>query len=122
MSNKKRLDELTSLRFLFILLIFFHHFGLNERWGVMAVTFFFVLSGFCMTIGYKEVVTKRGFSYRDFLIKRAIKFYPLHWICLFVYLVLLRFHIDNWGILGLNFTLFQSFIPIRDVYFSFNAK
>ena len=55
------IKNLTSLRFVFILLIFFHHAGKYAGGGTLAVTFFFVLGGFCMTLGYKDKVFAEGF-------------------------------------------------------------
>ncbi len=77
------IKSLTSLRGIFILFIFFHHcLNLYPGGGTMAVSFFFVLGGFSMTIGYKDKVLKSYFSYKDYLSRRYIKFYPLHWLCL----------------------------------------
>jgi peptidoglycan/LPS O-acetylase OafA/YrhL len=88
----------------------------------MAVVFFFVLGGFSMTLGYKDKVLKTDFSYTQYLTKRCIKFYPLHWLCLFgvVPLALVSFEVHQIPIFIANATLLQSWIPIQKVYFSFN--
>lgn len=47
--------------------------------GYFAVLFFFLLSGFCMALGYSdsfEIVTKN--NYKEYIKKRLIKFYPLY--------------------------------------------
>lgn len=116
--------SLTSLRGIFILFIFFHHcLNLYPGGGSMAVTFFFVLGGFAMTLGYKDRVLSPDFGYKQFLTKRFIKFYPLHWLCILAVTPLLAssFGWKQIPILALNATLLQTWIPIKGVYFSFNA-
>ena len=118
------IKSLTSLRGIFILFIFFHHcLNLYPGGGSMAVTFFFVLGGFVMTLGYKERVLSPDFGYKKFLTKRLIKFYPLHWLCILVFMPLIAFSfsLKQIPILVLNATLLQTWIPIKGVYFSFNA-
>lgn len=118
------IKSLTSLRGIFILFIFFHHcMNLYPGGGSMAVAFFFVLGGVSMTLGYKERVLNGGFNYKQYIGRRLVKFYPLHWICLLVSLPLV-FHslsIGFCGLFGINAVLLQTWIPIRSVYFSFNS-
>lgn len=121
-----RLPQLSSMRFILILMIFLHHMNLFSGGGAIGVASFFVLSGFCMTLGYNDTIIStpfEKFDYLKYLKKRIIKFIPLHWICLLV-VVLLNLpngEIENIPILVSNFTLTQSWIPIQDYYFSFNA-
>lgn len=118
------IKSLTSLRGIFILFIFFHHcLDLYPGGGSMAVAFFFILGGFSMTLGYREKVLKPEFSYRQYITRRCIRFYPLHWLCLLAALplALLSF---SWKLIPLffvNATLTQTLIPLKEVYFSFNA-
>lgn len=117
------IKSLTSLRGVFILFIFFHHcLYIYPGGGTLAVTFFFVLGGFSMTLGYKEKVLKPDFSYKAYITKRCIKFYPLHWICLLAVmpLLLLSFKAQQIPALITNAALLHSWIPIQKVYFSFN--
>lgn len=114
---------LTSLRGIFILFIFFHHcLNLYAGGGSLAVAFFFVLGGFGLTLGYIDRVTKTDFSYRHYLTKRIVKFYPLHWICLLAALPLslLSFKVKQLPILAINAALLQTWVPIKGVYFSYN--
>ena len=85
----------------------------------MAVTFFFVLGGFSMTIGYKDRLLKPEFSYKQFIIRRCIRFYPLHWLGLLLALpmALSSFNIPSFF---LNALLLQTWVPIKSIYFSFN--
>lgn len=117
------IKSLTSLRGIFILFIFFHHcMNLYPGGGTMAVTFFFVLGGFSMTLGYKDRVLKPDFSFREYITKRCVKFYPLHWLTLLaaVPFVLLSFSWKQIPVLFFNASLLQTWIPIKSFYFSFN--
>lgn len=118
------IKSLTSLRGIFILFIFFHHcLDLYPGGGTMAVAFFFVLGGFSMTLGYKEKVLSTDFSFKQYITRRCIKFYPLHWLCLLAALpfALITFNVRQIPLFFVNATLLQSWIPIKDVYFSYNS-
>lgn len=118
------IKSLTSLRGIFILFIFFHHcMDIYPGGGSMAVAFFFILSGFSMTLGYREKVLKPDFSYRQYITRRCLKFYPLHWICLLlaVPLALMSFRWMIIPVFFINAGLLQTLIPLKWVYFSFNA-
>lgn len=117
------IKNLNSLRGVFILFIFFHHcLHLYPGGGTMAVTFFFVLGGFAMTLGYKDKVTGDDFNYRQYLTRRCIKFYPLHWLCILAVMpvALLSFTLSDVPKLLLNAALLQTWIPVQSFYFSFN--
>lgn len=118
------IKSLTSLRGIFILSIFFHHcLNLYDGGGTMAVAFFFVLGGFAMTLGYEKRVSSREFDYKDYLFRRFIKFYPLHWLCLFTVLPLALWNF-NWidiPVFFINAVLLQTWIPVQGIYFSFNS-
>lgn len=118
------IKELTSLRFILILVIFFHHaLPSYPGGGDMGVAFFFVLSGFCYTLGYGRKVLSSDFSYGDFIKGRLVKFYPLHWITLLlaIPISLVGISCKDALILGGNFLLLQSWIPLPEVFFSYNA-
>lgn len=117
------IKSLTFLRGIFIIFIFFHHcIGLYPGGGTMAVAFFFVLGGFSMTLGYKDRITSTGFKYRQYLTRRCIKFYPLHWLCILAVmpLALLSFNAQQVPVFFANTTLLHSWIPNKEWYFSFN--
>ncbi len=117
------IKEIYSLRFIFIFFIFLHHVSLFDGGGTMAVAFCFVLGGFAMTLGYKDKVLADGFSYNKFVKKRCVKFYPLHWLCLLSALpfVINHFELREIPSFVLNAILFQSWIPLQSIYFSYNA-
>lgn len=116
------IKSLTSLRGIFIMFIFFHHLNLYDGGGTMAVAFFFVLGGFSMTLGYKERVLKQNFSFLEYIIKRCVKFYPLHWLTLLAAIpfVLLSFSWEQIPVFVANASLLHTWIPISNVYFSYN--
>ena len=87
-SKQLIIKELTSLRGIFILLMFFWHCKSLYPGGGMAVSFFFVLSGYSLTLGYKHRLLQPGFSYKNYFTRRCIKFFPLHWMCLLAAIVL----------------------------------
>lgn len=89
----------------------------------MAVTFFFVLGGFSMTLGYKDRVLKPEFSYKQYITRRCIKFYPLHWLCLIAALPLvgLPLTLKQGGAFVLNAALLQTLLPLKQLFFSYNA-
>lgn len=88
----------------------------------MAVAFFFVLGGFSMTLGYKDKVVMTDFSYKQYITKRSVKFFPLHWLCLLAVMpiVLFSFKLNQIPLFFANAALLQTWVPIQKVYFSFN--
>ena len=119
------IKELTSLRFILILVIFFHHaLPSYPGGGDMGVACFFVLSGFCYVLGYGRKVLASDFSYGNFIKGRFVKFYPLHWITLLLAIPLSLYAALGWKnmlVFGANFLLVQSWIPISTVYYSYNG-
>ena len=93
--------------------------------GYLAVCFLFVLSGFSMTIGYRDRILNTDFSYSNYITKRLTKFYPLHWLVLFYIIIRQSFAFIHqpYGVTKFvtNFLLLQSFVPLKDFYFSFNS-
>lgn len=96
MSNTRnnKIYSLNAIRFILAVFILLSHAGKIANVGEpgldaiyayafnnggMLVSFFFVLSGFSMTIGYKDRFTNLSLkSYLTFIKKRLIKFYPLY--------------------------------------------
>lgn len=120
--------SLTGLRFIFAQMIFMHHFLMGERvifteGGVLAVYFFFILRGFVLAYSYQERLVTGQIISHSFYIGRLSKLYPLHILC-FVVAALLIIKTLSWKqilIAPVNLALLQSWIPVKDVYFSFNA-
>ncbi|WP_153797699.1 acyltransferase family protein [Foetidibacter luteolus] len=133
------IKPLTSLRFFFALLVFLHHirfvhfsgvsgviFGHVASEGFIGVGFFFILSGFVLSLNYMDGITGKKITARQFWIARFARIYPLHLLTL---LIALPMSLEEFqplivpGLLKLllHVLLLQSFIPVQDVYFAFNV-
>ncbi|MBR4921511.1 MAG: acyltransferase [Prevotella sp.] len=115
---------LQSLRFVFVMLIFLSHFAYRDiqaldAGGDCGVAFFFLLSGFVLSLGYGRKIYDGTFCYGRFLKRRFLKLYPLHLLCLIFFLVVGKVSLD-WSVL-LNVLLLQAWIPNPDYYFSCNS-
>lgn len=106
-----------------MLLIFFEHFPVTPlRVGGKAVCFFFILSGFVLSYGYGNKLSIEGMTYKNFLVPRLTKLYPLHWLLLPVGIWIGRDFLEQTCYyLPANFLLLQSWIPTSDSYFSGNG-
>lgn len=133
------LKSLTSLRFFFAFAVFLSHLTYvitKLHWynwlknnvffeGYLGVGFFFILSGFVLALNYeRKIIDNPDFNKKKFYIARVARIYPLH---VLTFLVMLPFVIINvwkgyihWDIPILNLFLLQSYIPIKDYYFSIN--
>lgn len=87
----------------------------------MAVAFFFVLGGFSMTLGYKDKVLRSDFIYRQYITRRCLKLFPLHWLCLLAAVPISMTHWKLIPVFFVNASLLQTLAPLKSVYFSFNA-
>jgi peptidoglycan/LPS O-acetylase OafA/YrhL len=71
------IKPLISLRFIFAMMIFMHHFPVNDsglfpQAGTFSVTFFFILSGFVLSLNYEDKILSRRINKFSFFIKRLI--------------------------------------------------
>ncbi len=88
------ITSLQALRFVFALFVLFEHFPMSPdhpyllESGAMGVSFFLILSGFVMSIGYESKVKSTSFVWKDFMLKRLIRLWPLHLLCLAAWIVL----------------------------------
>lgn len=118
------IKELTPLRFALCMMILFHHVFNYAAGGSAAVSTFFILSGFCLTLGYKEQLLQETFDTMSYYQKRLVKIFPIHWITLCVWLILAFLFRDDFTIhtrsLVTNVFLLQSWIPSPQYYFSYN--
>ncbi|MEN8899006.1 MAG: acyltransferase [Nonlabens sp.] len=134
------LKPLTSLRFLFALMVFVSHLDFlktsSTSWlrsiykdvlshGYIGVSFFFILSGFILTHVYESKLNGTKNKKKNFFIARLARIYPLH-VATFIIAIPLMFwgqEINGKGLLlGLsNISLTQSYLPIKELYFSFNG-
>ena len=126
MRNEVR--SLQSLRSVFLLLIFLSHFSYGEvrslyGGGDCGVCFFFILSGFVLSLGYGKKVEAREFSHFHFLGKRLRRLYPVHLFCLLLLTVhhFLQGETPSGLPLWANVFLVQSWIPDAAFFFSGNS-
>lgn len=120
------IQSLTSLRFLFILLIvLFHLIGKYfEFGGDCGVSFFLMLSGFVLSYAYGQQVIDGRFRTVSFIRKQLIKFYPLHLLMLVV-MVLLEARLERyyeWYQLLPSVLLIQSWFPFDSIINVANAS
>ena len=118
--------SLTSLRFLFILLIvLFHLIGKHfEFGGDCGVSFFMMLSGFVLSYAYGQQVLEGRFQSFAFIKKQLTKFYPLH-LLMFVVMVLLEARLERyyeWYQLLPSVLLIQSWFPFNTIINVANAS
>ncbi|MBI5935639.1 MAG: acyltransferase family protein [Chloroflexi bacterium] len=125
----KKIDQLTSTRILASLLIVFHHLGAMEipvlaplvSLAVYAISFFFVLSGFVMTIVYFH--PDRPFSFRDFWVARISRIFPVY---LFSFALTCIYYADvlsklKWSEYLASAFLLQAWIPEYALTMNFPA-
>ena len=85
--NMQRIHKLDGLRGLFALFVVLFHFNINNapsalvnnffvRTSFIFVDFFFILSGYVITLTYHEKINT-GKAFFQFLLKRFIRLYPL---------------------------------------------
>lgn len=113
MKQAARFDALTSLRGLFILVIAFHNTMLIQPLfhavpgsafltlygGSLGNSMFFLLSGFGMAFGYRDRMQAHTIAFRDYLLKRLRKLYPMYLISNFAALVLA---VVQYGVSAIN--------------------
>lgn len=112
---------LTSLRFFAAGGVLLYHLqgliGVPAQAGfALGVSFFFVLSGFILTYTYANRV---AFSFRDFMVARFARLWPVHFAA-FLLVVALLGNGDQWDAVALNLTLLHSWLPIGRYMFSGN--
>lgn len=82
--RKGRIGTLETARFLFIVFIYISHCETStakcifDFGGESGVAFFFVLSGFVLSLGYGQRVEQGTYGWRRFFFKRLAHLYPLH--------------------------------------------
>lgn len=107
-----------------MLMVFLNHSAFLADGGYLGVACFFVLGGYCSTLGYYDRVKAEGFNYGQYALSKAIKFYPLHWLCAIAWLAIAVASSQPIGSLPqilANAALLQSWIPDAGFYFSLNG-
>lgn len=83
-----------------------------------------MLSGFVIALSYEDKIVEQRITHKEFFIKRIFRLYPLHIVCWIIAICLSQlssFTLTRVGLSFFNLFLFQSWIPIRSIYYSFNA-
>jgi peptidoglycan/LPS O-acetylase OafA/YrhL len=133
------IKPLTSLRFLFAFMVFGWHcpFYTNpesigykisrQLWGngYVGVSFFFILSGFILSLNYANYLRDEGISRRDFWLMRFARIYPLYLLTLLVEIpfTMHEYHADAsvwWARLLTCAGMMQSWVPIEGWVTAFN--
>ncbi|WP_371267010.1 acyltransferase family protein [Flavobacterium sp.] len=117
-------ESLSSLRFFFSFLVFIGHLGLTKV--SVGHAFFIILSGFILMYVYEKRLISNSISKKEFFLKRLQRIYPLHIITLLVSILFVIYEIhENFIFFSakffVNFFLLQAFIPLGEIYFSFNG-
>ncbi len=116
MLNKERMPALTGLKGIFIFfIVFFHtlpHTPFIEKipltsfigtyGGTLGNYMFFMLSGFLISCGYHQRICEHTISFRDYLVRRLQKQYPLYILSNLVMLILT---VWEFGWSGINLKL-----------------
>ena len=126
-----RLEQLTGLRYVAALLVFFFHLDLKKSNeivqtifsnGYLGVSFFFVLSGFVLSYSYQKKIVEGSLSLKKYILLRLARLTPLHFATTLPFVILAIYHSDlNLLFLITNLSYLHSWIPNSEVYFSFNA-
>ncbi len=102
MSEKRFFPELTSLKGLFILVILLHNTSLVNPvfqgapgiayielyGGAFGNSMFFMLSGFLLSMGYRNRISSGCAPFQDYMLHRLAKLYPLYLITNIIALVI----------------------------------
>ena len=125
------INSLQGLRILLCILVFLFHVNsqvdtnieLFSGFGTLAVSYFFILSGFVHYISFKPEATFEENKRKTF--NRIKGNYPLHWICLIMMIPLkhsgLSLDFKTVGRILINASLIQSWIPIEKICLDFNS-
>ena len=128
------INTLTSLRLIFALMVFGAHCYVIDdifsthffKEGFVGVSFFFVLSGFIIAYNYQKKLQEKEITRRTFWVARIARVYPLHWLTLFIAVILGDYVVASGGLdwfkhFLASLTLTHAYIPEADYYFSFNS-
>lgn len=123
MQTSSNIRPTDSLRGLFALLIVWHHLAPMRGipypydFGNSIVLFFFVLSGFGITLSWQDRINGKS---REFLIGRCVKIFPIQWFTVVLF-VLLGINLVSWWAVPFHLTLMHSFVPLWEINFTLNT-
>lgn len=118
------IKTINGWRAVFALMIVLFHVGMSalEEMTWAGVSFFFMASGMLLSMKYPF---KRldGNSYKRFAWRHAVKLYPLHWLVLALWLLVMALAgvlVIKPLALTLNALLLQSWSLVHSIYYSYN--
>lgn len=120
------LSSLTSLRFFAAMMVVAHHLPGSPFFfaeGYTGVTFFFVLSGFILSVRYASGFRDGTVTARAFWSARIARIYPLHLLTLAAAAPIAWHWAPWWEFcqkLAAQLTLTHAAIPLRSFFFSFD--
>jgi peptidoglycan/LPS O-acetylase OafA/YrhL len=129
-TTRSKLDGLTSVRFFFAMMVVVGHFtghysaelgtlpGFVYNMATLAVSWFFVLSGFIIAYNYPKLSTNKQRT--DFLILRFARLWPVHCVILTAGLALSLFY-PNRHWLFFHYTLTQAWTMNPDIASGYNG-
>ena len=132
--NGNMINTLTSLRFIFAMMVFLAHCYIIDnifdihffKEGFVGVSFFFMLSGFIIAYNYQKRLGEKEISKRTFWVARIARIYPLHWLTLLVAIALGYYGLEGGAMdwckhFIASLTLTNAYIPQANYFFSFNS-
>ena len=115
---------LNGWRFIFALMIVWHHLPvtkpLDADLGNPIVTFFFVLSGFLLTLAYRDKLLEGKVTSKDFIVKRSATIFPLQWLFTVLFVIFSINVVTHWAV-PFHLTLSHSLIPLWEINFTLNT-
>ena len=115
---------LNGWRFIFALMIVWHHMPvskpLDADFGNPIVTFFFVLSGFLLTLSYRDKLLDERVTPKDFIVKRSATIFPLQWLFTLLFVIFSINVVTHWAV-PFHLTLSHSLIPLWEINFTLNT-
>ena len=123
------INSLQSLRGFFAVMVFLSHFVVNGAGdrayydgGTMGVEYFIMLSGFVLCAGYESRIERASIGYKDFVLRRLIRIFPLHLGCLALWAVV-AYKFTDYAASEIvpNLLLVQSWFPDQYIYYGCNT-
>jgi peptidoglycan/LPS O-acetylase OafA/YrhL len=134
------IKPLTSLRIVFAIMVFLSHLQFVPKettlgriyasvfyeFGSLGVGFFFILSGFVLSMAYKKRFAENRITYREYLVGRIARIYPLHVLTLLIAVPmslpdLTKDAVSFFAQFIADLLLMKSWIPDPRYYFAFNG-
>ena len=76
---------------------FYNILGIFYEFGTVAVQFFFILSGFIFFMFYRERILEGVINFKNFIILRLTRLYPLHLLTLILVLIIQFFYNQSYS-------------------------